>query len=272
MIHPIVHASNLCCSSHIYDKLKKRRKKISFAVSLGAFECSRHMICLSLHPPLHFSYHLTYSQRVTAIHCSPVLTHTSLWISMQDRWVHVYMQRWRWKMQTQNFIYTNNMNILLITIYKEPVQGSIFSSWSFKNGWNVTALKAECGGAVSISLETLWRYEHGPFWQIGLPLSSRTLSQQYSILYTCTHIDTHSPVSCSALWSQLVWQKWIPVVEACTDTPRIGELNSGLNSTAREPREYLRAQRSTSCGYMSVCLFTPDKILLICLCQIQKYI
>lgn len=41
------------------------------------------MIRLCLHPPLHLSDHLAYSQRVTAAHCGPVLTQTALWMNMQ---------------------------------------------------------------------------------------------------------------------------------------------------------------------------------------------
>lgn len=48
------------------------------AVSSGAFQGRGHMVGLSLHPSLHLSYHLTHSQRVTAVHGGPVLTHTAL--------------------------------------------------------------------------------------------------------------------------------------------------------------------------------------------------
>lgn len=53
--------------------------------------------------------------------------------------------------------------------------------------------------------------------------------------------DVRSPVSCSALWSQLVWRMWILVRQPCRDTRRTDEPNSGLSSTAPGSREHLQA-------------------------------
>lgn len=58
------------------------RSHLLSPLSSGALQGSGHMIRLSHHPPLHFSYHLTNSQRVTAAHCGPVLTHAALSINM----------------------------------------------------------------------------------------------------------------------------------------------------------------------------------------------
>lgn len=51
------------------------------------------MIRLCLHSPLHLSYHLTYSQRVTTAHRGPVLTHTALWINIHTGENRQYMKR-----------------------------------------------------------------------------------------------------------------------------------------------------------------------------------
>lgn len=59
-------------------------------------------------------------------------------------------------------------------------------------------------------------------------------------------LHTHSPVSCTAPWSRLVWQKWILVGEACTDTRHTAELNLSPNSTEPESRECLQAQTQGS--------------------------
>lgn len=58
------------------------------------------MIGLSLHPPLHLSHHLTQGQRVTAVHCGPVLTHITLWTHMQS--IIINKNAHKQKMQTKN--------------------------------------------------------------------------------------------------------------------------------------------------------------------------
>lgn len=60
------------------------------AVFSGAFEGRGHMIDLSLHPALYLSYHLTHSQRVTAVHSGPVLTHAALLGQTHDTKQHQY--------------------------------------------------------------------------------------------------------------------------------------------------------------------------------------
>lgn len=60
------------------------------AVSSGAFQGRGHMKGLSLHPSLHLSYHLTHSQRVTAVDGGPVLTHAALLGQTRDTKEHQY--------------------------------------------------------------------------------------------------------------------------------------------------------------------------------------
>ena len=86
-----VHTRNLqTCTASVALLKKKKKDRTHSLSSSGAFEGSGHMIRLCLHPPLHLSDHLTHGQRVTAVHCGPVFTHTSLWRNMQDRHTHTH--------------------------------------------------------------------------------------------------------------------------------------------------------------------------------------